>query len=140
MFGYTSLIALSTSSHSNAISAQPKLNMVTSSKSIFDVATNGNIFPLDKLDLSKCSQGWGSPEADLSVDKTPLTIHGVVYKTGFGTHALSVLQINLHGSAVRFTSMVGVDDATKGQGEVIFEVVVDGKIVAKSPVMHGCQY
>ncbi len=137
MLGYTSLVALSSSSYSNAISAQPKLNMVTGSTSIYDVSTSGNIFPIDKLDLSKCSQGWGSPEADLSVDKTPLTINGVVYKSGFGTHAQSVLQINLNRSAVKFTSMVGIDDATKGQGAVIFEVVVDGKIAAKSPVMHG---
>ena len=44
---------------------------------------------LDELDLSCCIQDWGLPQADRSVLDTPLTVGGVVYGRGVGTHSIS---------------------------------------------------
>lgn len=92
---------------------------------------------LDALDLTPLDQGYGTPQANLSVDKHPLTLGGMVYPHGVGSHARATLVLNLHGDATRFVSTVGVDDETKGGGSVTFEVLVDGRVQAATPVLHG---
>lgn len=92
---------------------------------------------LDTLDLAPLEQGYGSPQANLSVDKHPLTLGGTVYAHGVGSHAVATLVLNQHGSATRFVSTVGVDDETKGGGSVSFQVVVDGRVKAATGVLHG---
>lgn len=91
----------------------------------------------ETLDLSQIAQDWGSPHAGKSVENNPLTLKGVVYPHGIGTHAKSTFQINLKGVATRFAAMVGVDDEKAGHGSVTFEVWVDGKKVAESGVLRG---
>jgi alpha-galactosidase len=83
------------------------------------------------------SAGWGSPHAAKSVEGNPITLNGVIYLHGVGTHAESEMLVNLKGSAVKFTAMVGVDDEKKGHGSVVFEVYVDGRKKADSGVMRG---
>jgi alpha-galactosidase len=92
---------------------------------------------LDSLDLTKALQGYGAPAAGKSVDGNALTIAGTVFPHGFGTHSIGSLAIDLHGSAVRFSSMVGVDDETMGKGSVVFSVYVDGKKAAETQVIRG---
>ncbi len=92
---------------------------------------------VETLDLSKMTVGFGTPSAGKSIDGHPLTLGGVVYPHGIGTHAESVFVINLHGSATRFTATVGVDDEVKPKGSVVFSVRVDGKPAAETPVLHG---
>ncbi|MBV9848433.1 MAG: NPCBM/NEW2 domain-containing protein [Armatimonadetes bacterium] len=92
---------------------------------------------LDSVDISKARQGYGQPRAGRSVDDHPLTLAGVVYPHGLGTHSVGRLIVKLHGAATRFTSLVGVDDETGGKGSVIFSVVVDGKTQAQTGVLHG---
>jgi alpha-galactosidase len=97
----------------------------------------GNAVWLDSLNLSFVRQGYGSPHAGRSVDDNPITLDGVVYPHGVGTHAVSYMNIDLHGDATKFVSMVGVDDEKKGSdGSVVFFVYLDGKQVFKTPVMH----
>ncbi|HZT44435.1 MAG TPA: NPCBM/NEW2 domain-containing protein [Chthonomonadaceae bacterium] len=96
-----------------------------------------NALWLDTLDVSQIIQGWGTPHAGRSVEDHPLTLKGVVYPHGIGTHALSTFQIALKRVATRFVSMVGVDDEKTGNGSVTFEVWVDGKKRADSGVLHG---
>jgi alpha-galactosidase len=96
-----------------------------------------NSVSLETLDLSKITQGFGSPGMDKSVDGNPLTLGGVVYPHGIGTHAESVFVINLHGAATQFTATVGVDDEALKKGSVAFSVSVDGKTVAQTGVLHG---
>ncbi len=91
----------------------------------------------ETLDLSKMTVGYGTPNAGKSIDGHPLTLGGVVYPHGIGTHAESVFVVSLHGSATHFDATVGVDDETNHQGSVAFSVSVDGKIAAQTPVMHG---
>jgi len=92
---------------------------------------------IDKMDISRIEQEWGKPQAGKSVDGRPLTLGGVVYKHGIGTHASSDALIDLKGSATRFMAVVGVDDEKKGSGSVRFHVDVDRKTVASTPVLRG---
>jgi alpha-galactosidase len=101
---------------------------------------------LDSLDVTKMTAGYGSATARLSIVGKPLRLGGVTYSHGIGTHAISQFYVNLHGAARRFVSMVGVDDETSDNGalaqpgkngSVTFAVIVDGKTILKTPVMHG---
>ena len=92
---------------------------------------------LDALDLANVTQDYGSPHAGKSVDNNALTLSGVAYPHGLGTHAVSRLLVNLKGSATKFEALTGVDDEKKGSGSVQFQVFVDGKKKAETPVLHG---
>jgi len=91
---------------------------------------------LSDLDISLTEQGWGQPRKDLSCDNNPLTIGGVNYEKGLGTHADSMLRIDL-GGATSFTAFVGLDDEADGHddgGSVAFKVYLDNKEQFKSSV------
>ena len=117
----------------------------------------GQIVALSSLDLGNVLQGWGSPQANKSVEGKSLTISSQKYETGLGTHARSVLWLDLQGGSRRFTAAVGVDDEVvprivlrelraaynKGNGEytnvngrVIFQIYGDGKLLWKSKLMR----
>jgi alpha-galactosidase len=96
-----------------------------------------NAIWLESLDLTKMSQDYGTPAARHTVDGNPLRLKGVEYPHGVGTHARSEFRILLNGAATRFTSMVGLDDERTGQGSIVFQVWVDGKMAAISPELHG---
>jgi len=88
------------------------------------------------LDLSPIRQGWGTAQADKAVTGKPMTLAGKVYERGLGTHADSLVRLDLKGGSDRFTAVVGVDDAAgNDQASVVFKVVGDGKTLWKSPVM-----
>ena len=65
---------------------------------------------LSGLDLSKMTAGWGKPQIDQSVQSKPITIGGKKFDKGVGTHADSVLYVDLRGTTERFSASVGVDD------------------------------
>lgn len=91
----------------------------------------------DTLDLSAIKQDFGAAAAGRTVDGHSLTLGGAVYPHGIGTHAESAFVINLHQSATRFAAVVGVDDEVGSKGSVTFIVTVDGKVAAKTGVLHG---
>jgi alpha-galactosidase len=94
---------------------------------------------LSDLDISKTQQGWGSPQKDMSVERNPLHISGQSFVRGLGTHADSVLYIELAGGARRFKAMVGVDDEVDTRGTIEFRVLADGRQIYKSGLMRGGQ-
>jgi alpha-galactosidase len=96
---------------------------------------------LADLGVDKVHQEWGKPAADKSVGGGPLTIGGKAFDHGLGTHAGSMLWLNLNGSAQRFTAQVGVDDEVRdhpdvGQHGVTFTVTGDGRPLFQSGPMH----
>ena len=93
-------------------------------------------YPVQALNLSMMTSGWGVPKVNLSIQGLPLTIHGKKYQKGIGTHAKSRLNLKLN-KAVAFTSVVGVDDETQGKGAVEFIVIVDGSVKWRSGKMSG---
>src|SRR5438034_1041594 len=92
---------------------------------------------LESLDLTRITQGYGRPHAGRSVEGNPLTLGGVVYPHGIGTHSRGRMEIDLKGAAVHFAAMVGVDDERKYTGSVMFQVWVDGRLRARTDVMVG---
>lgn len=82
---------------------------------------------LDELDLSCCIQDWGLPQADRSVLDTPLTVGGVVYGRGVGTHSISRMLFGLGGDAVSMTGAVGADDKTCSPGNTGSKSSVTGR-------------
>ncbi len=92
---------------------------------------------LDALDLAGISQEWGSPQKGKSVEGKPMTVAGKVYRHGIGTHASSEWSIDLKGAAENFLAVCSLDDEAKGQGSVVFEVLVDGREKARTGTLRG---
>jgi alpha-galactosidase len=92
---------------------------------------------LDSLNLKKAEQSYGEARAGKSVESSPLTLAGKVYEHGVGTHSVGIMVIDLHGQALNFHAVAGVDDDVKAKGTVIFTVFVDQKKVLESQVLHG---
>ena len=129
----------------------------TTSSSAETTRQAGEVVLLSSLKLGEVMQGWGEPQANRSVEGHPLAISGQKYETGLGTHARSVLWIDLQGGSRRFTAAVGIDDEVvsrivqrelraaydKGNdeykqvnGRVIFQIYGDGKLLWKSKLMQ----
>jgi alpha-galactosidase len=94
---------------------------------------------LDSLDLANFVQGHGKAMAAESISDKPLTMAGVVYPHGVGTHAESRANIDLKGNAVRFATMFGIDAETKDKGSAALRITVDGQLRLETPTMRGGQ-
>lgn len=95
---------------------------------------------LSELDLSKMTAGWGRPQADKSVQSNPLRIAGQEFEKGVGTHAHSIMYIDLAGQTQHFSAYVGVDDEVgNSTGTVRFKIYGDGKKIFDSGVMKTGQ-
>ena len=92
---------------------------------------------VSSLDLSPIVQGWGKPQADKSVTGKPMAIAGHIYEKGLGTHADSLVRLELHRGAAVFSAFAGVDDnAGNPQASIRFKVVGDGRYLWKSDAMR----
>jgi len=92
---------------------------------------------LDTQDLSSVSTGWGNVGAGKATDGHPISINKQGFAHGIGTHAVSVVNVNLKKTATRFVAAVGVDDEVGKQGSVVFQVWVDSVKMADSGTMRG---
>jgi hypothetical protein len=74
---------------------------------------------VESIDLSKMTQRRGLPRAGRSIRDLPISLGGLTYPHGIGTRSISEFVIDLHGEALRFESLVGLDDIVKtGVGTV----------------------
>ena len=87
--------------------------------------------PLEDTGLVRMRSGFGAAKSGKSIDGNALTIGGVAYRRGVGTHAPSTHRVAANGNALSFSAMVGVDDECGGKGSVVFRVLADGKVVAE---------
>ena len=93
---------------------------------------------LSELDLSKMTSVMGTPRVDRSIRGDTMRIGGKQFLKGVGTHAYSRMLIDLHGSARRFTAMVGLDDAGYVHASISFHVVGDQRVLWQSgPMKKG---
>ena len=100
-------------------------------------AQAGDWLWLSSLDLTPITQGWGKAQADKSVTGKTLSIGGKQFERGVGTHAISVMRIDLKGGVEKFSALVGVDDAAgSDRASIAFKVVVDGTTRFKTEVMR----
>lgn len=92
---------------------------------------------LSDLAWVSATAGWGTVQTNTSIVGNPITLKGVVYAKGLGTHAISQIVYNLNGQYANFLSDVGIDDeeATRGTGYVDFQVIGDGKVLFDSGVL-----
>lgn len=83
---------------------------------------------LEELDLKSMTTGWGTPQKNLSVTQKPLSIGGVMFEHGVGTHADSDYFVQLDGKARSFVAKVGVDDnAGNNQAAIEFFIYGNGR-------------
>jgi alpha-glucosidase len=98
---------------------------------------------LSDLDFVSETNGWGPVERDSSVgesdagDGKPLTLGGVTYEKGLGTHAAAEIQIYLGGRCTSLTALVGVDDEVTQPGSVTFQVLADDTVTFDSGVVRS---
>lgn len=91
---------------------------------------------LSTLDLTKMTAGWGKAQANQSITQKPLTIAGVKFDKGVGTHADSTMYIALPDGAQKFTAQVGVDDAcASDKASIRFRIYGDGKKLFDSGIL-----
>src|ERR1700744_5132105 len=64
---------------------------------------------LDDLDVNLVQQDWGDPHKGKSVDNHELRIGNQSFDRGLGTHAESILYVDLKGAVQTFSASVGVD-------------------------------
>ena len=72
---------------------------------------------------------------DASVVGPALRLGGQTFDRGLGTQSRTLLAYRLDPKAKRFQSTVGLDDAAGPLGNVVFKVLVDGKLRFESPPM-----
>jgi len=81
--------------------------------------------------------GFGTLSKDTSIGGNTLTLNGVTYSKGIGTHAIGAHEYNLGGIVSRFQADLGVDDEVGSNGSVIFQVFADGWKIYDSGIMTG---
>ena len=95
---------------------------------------------LSSLNLEKMTSGWGTAQKDKAIQGKPLKIGGRTFDKGVGTHAPSVLYVDLKGSCRSFSAYIGVDDEVEGKiGSVRFRIYGDGRLLFNSGVLKAGQ-
>ena len=116
----------------------PQATFAQNASDLQSATLPANAVWVESLNLNRMTSGYKTPQAGKSIDGNPLTLSGLIYPHGVGTHANSEFRVPLRGNATRFAAMVGVDDEVKtGPASITFSVLVDGKTAAQTGVMHG---
>lgn len=106
---------------------------------------SGSVTSVSDIGFVPVTNGWGPVETDTSNgekklgDGHTITIGGQTFAKGLGTHAPSVIKVNLEGRCSAFEADVGVDDEVGDAGSVQFQVWGDGKKLYDSGVVRGDQ-
>src|SRR6266550_4640627 len=94
------------------------------------------------LAWTQVANGWGPIEKDssngenLAADGAPLTLNGVTYAKGLGTHAASEADYAMAGACSLFTASVGVDDEISSiEASLVFQVWGDSTKLYDSGTM-----
>jgi alpha-galactosidase len=92
---------------------------------------------ISSLNVSRIEQGWGEGRSNRSVGNQKLTVAGRVFENGVGTHANSIIPLEVDGNALALSGSVGVDDETGGRGSVVFKIEADGREIWNSGLMKS---
>jgi alpha-galactosidase len=105
---------------------------------ICSAAEPGRSVWLSSLNLEKMTAGWGTPQIDKSIQGKGVSIAGRQFDKGVGTHASSVMYVDLKGGSRRFSAQVGVDDEVAGNvGSVRFRIYGDGRMLFDSGIVKA---
>ncbi|HVU58156.1 MAG TPA: NPCBM/NEW2 domain-containing protein [Puia sp.] len=92
---------------------------------------------LDSLVVQPFSEGLRPVSLRTSYKSPdPIRIKGVAFGRGLGLQSVSILAMEVHGHARRFTAMVGADDLGNKDIPVKFFVLGDGKVLFESGPMR----
>jgi hypothetical protein len=98
---------------------------------------------ISDLPALKATVGWGgSAKTDKSIENRTLTVAGRTWGKGMGMSAYAELVYDLKPEWRRFVAVVGIDDEMRDWdlGSVEYRVVVDGKLLAQTPVLRQNDY
>ncbi|PEE32646.1 NPCBM/NEW2 domain-containing protein [Bacillus cereus] len=113
--------------------ANIKLHSAVNLSGLTPILVKGSIEDLVKGSTE--SSSYHTFNKNKSFYSTPLSINGVKYETGIGTHSQSTIRYDLNGQYTSLTADVGVDDqVARGHGSVKFVIVADGEVIYTSPV------
>ena len=88
--------------------------------------------------VGRHGQGSGDLHFGREIDGKPLTLAGVTYPNGLGTHARSFIRIHLKRAAARFKGACGMDDTAGNRGKGAFRVRdSNGKVLFESGPLHA---
>lgn len=74
---------------------------------------------------------------DGNVRREPLGLGGKTYATGIGVHAYAEIEYSLGGRYETFAAVIGIDDAARPGGNVVFRVLGDGQPLLDSGPVTG---
>lgn len=74
---------------------------------------------------------------DVSVAGGPLVLGGHRFERGLGVHSRTELVYQVDGAFESFVASIGIDDAVRPQGNVIFRVLGDERILFDSGIVTG---
>ncbi|HVT89459.1 MAG TPA: NPCBM/NEW2 domain-containing protein [Tepidisphaeraceae bacterium] len=108
-----------------------------------NISTSASTKWLSDLAWSYQVNGWGTAEKDKSNgeaalgDGKTITLRNTTYAKGLGTNANSDIRYALGGKYTNFSSDIGIDNETNGNGSVVFRVYLDGKLAYDSGIVRG---
>lgn len=91
---------------------------------------------IDKLDVNLMLQDWGSPNVNKSVVGSPLSVGGVKFSRGIGTHSVSRFMLKVDGKASFISGYVGADDQNDYPMDMAFKILADGEVIWTSNIMR----
>jgi hypothetical protein len=116
-------------------------NTAGSDSQQFSVTVNPNSVALNydvsDLNWTSATIGWGTIHLNASVLGNVLTLNGVTYTEGIGTHADSQIVYNIGRACNTFQTDIGIDDEVGSAGLVDFQVFGDGVKLYDSTLMTG---
>ena len=96
------------------------------------------VVPMVRLQPVESQQAWGELKVGRSVLGNPLTVAGVRYDDGVGTHAAARLRYDLQGKFKRFTAVLGIDDEEMCSDGIRVQISADGRLLSDSgPIKPG---
>ena len=94
------------------------------------------IWPDELGESSYYIQDWGLPRINKAVTMTPLTVKGIVYERGIGTHAISRMLFDIGKKAKTLSGLAGADDNTPFACNLQFKILGDRKELWRSGIMR----
>ena len=119
------------------IVSNPQKNSRVADITNFYFNSAGGATPLEQPSITANKQEWGSLRWGKSVENHEMTINGIKYANGFGTHAASETTIELAGKYKAFRTSFGLDDESLCSEGVSVQILGDGNVLAQSPVFQN---
>ncbi len=98
-----------------------------------------NVLLLSALKMDGYSQDWGEPRVNESVEHHRLSLDGMSFRYGFGSHANSVIRFTLPRKYDVLHGTIGLDDESACGDGASFIVVGDGRELFRSKRMYSLQ-